>query len=209
MTNNRTSFDAIFTSRANYWFGLALDLCASIIIVTIGCATSTSVVSALVAVLAGTVTFTMYEYGLHRWLYHGHRTAVATLHTRHHRDPDVLVGAPFYFSLGVTALNWLPAAWLVDRSFASVFAGMILYCYAQQSVIHHVAHNWPLTNGLGARSALRRHHLLHHHTGGGNFGISTRFWDHVFGTVVTPKARWRVQAAVTPGECQGLRGPPR
>jgi len=176
------TLDAMFTSRANYWIGLGLDLCVSIAIIAIGGARSASPVELPAGIAAGAIVFTLYEYALHRWLYHGRSNRVAVLHRKHHREPDLLVGAPVYFSLGVTALNWLPAAWLVDAAFASVFAGTILFCYGQQSVIHHAAHGWPHTRGIGRRSRLRRHHLHHHHAGDGNFGISTVLWDRVFAT---------------------------
>lgn len=183
------TLDTLFTSRANYWIGLALDLCVSITIVAIGCATSTSLVGVPAAIAAGAVIFTIFEYALHRWLYHGRGNVAAALHREHHRDPDILVGAPFFFSLGVTLLAWLLAAWLADHALASLFAGTLLLCYAQQSVIHHAAHSWPHTFGVGARSKLRRHHLVHHHGGRGNFGISTVFWDRVFATLVAPGKR--------------------
>jgi dihydroceramide fatty acyl 2-hydroxylase len=183
------TLDELFTNRANYWIGLALDLCVSIAVIAVGRARCASLVSFPAGIAAGAVAFTLYEYALHRWLYHGRRNRVAVLHRWHHREPDLLVGAPVFFSLGVTALNWLPAAWLVDAAFASVFAGTILFCYAQQSVIHHAAHNWPYSRGLAARSELRRHHLRHHHAGAGNFGISTVFWDCVFATRLPARPR--------------------
>ena len=200
--------DALFTNRANYWIGLALDLCVSIIVIAVGGARCASLVGLLAGIAAGAATFTLYEYALHRWLYHGRSNKVAALHRWHHREPDLLVGAPLYFSLGVTALNWLPAAWLVDAAFASVFAGTILFCYAQQSVIHHAAHNWPHSHGVAARSALRRHHLRHHHAGDGNFGISTVFWDYVFATRLPARPRG-APALTRPVARRARRPPPR
>jgi dihydroceramide fatty acyl 2-hydroxylase len=196
------TLDELFTSRANYWLGLALDLCVSIAVIAIGGARGASIVGFLAGIAAGAVAYTLYEYALHRWLYHGRRNRIAVLHRRHHREPDLLVGAPVYFSLGVTALNWLAAAWLVDGAFASVFAGAILFCYAQQSVIHHAAHNWPHTRGLAARSELRRHHLRHHHAGDGNFGISTVFWDCVFATRLPARPRGACSALTRPATRQ-------
>jgi dihydroceramide fatty acyl 2-hydroxylase len=192
------TLEALFTSRANYWIGLALDLCVSIAVIAIGAAHCASLVGFPAGVAAGAVTFTLYEYALHRWLYHGSRNRVAVLHRWHHREPDLLVGAPLYFSLGVAALNWLLTAWLVDAAFASVFAGTILFCYAQQSVIHHAAHNWPHTRGLAARSELRRHHMRHHHAADGNFGISTVFWDCVFATRLPARTRAGTAALTRP-----------
>lgn len=157
-------------SPANYWIGLALDFIVSLAVLAF---TFAPTAAWLVQLLAGLITFTFYEYAIHRWLYHG-RGYVGAIHAQHHADADRLNGAPIYFSLGIAAIHALV--------FGPVFAAGLLFGYAQQSAIHHCEHAWPYSFGMLARSRLRKHHLRHHHDAATNFGISTLVWDHVFGT---------------------------
>jgi sterol desaturase/sphingolipid hydroxylase (fatty acid hydroxylase superfamily) len=192
-----TLLERMAASRANYWAGFVLDVVVSVAMIAGGAAARGAWLPAAAAVALGWLVFSFYEYALHRWVYHGPRSPFSTMHAWHHRDNDVMLGAPFFFTLGVTAIDWALAALVVGRAVAAVFAGTVLFAYATQSAIHHVAHAWPGTarvrdRGRGLVGRLRRHHMLHHHGGGGvNFGVSTTLWDRVFGTAVSRVGRGR------------------
>jgi sterol desaturase/sphingolipid hydroxylase (fatty acid hydroxylase superfamily) len=48
--------------------------------------------------------------------------------------------------------------------------------------VHHIVHHWKAEPGTYAY-ALKRRHMLHHHFDDmGNFGVTSGFWDRVFGT---------------------------
>ncbi len=182
------TFERIAISRANYWIGFALDLVVSLAMIVTGVVAG-GLVPALAAFAAGWLTFTLFEYALHRWAYHGPRSPFSRIHGLHHRDSSVLLGAPFFYSLGVTAIALALARLIIPAPLAAVFAGTMLLAYACQSVVHHLAHGWPGSWRLrpeGLLGRLRRHHMIHHHSERPvNHGMSTRFWDRVFGTIAT------------------------
>jgi sterol desaturase/sphingolipid hydroxylase (fatty acid hydroxylase superfamily) len=181
-TERRSVLDRLSASRANYWGGFAVDVVVSITLVVAGAVTTARAWPLVAAaVVAGVVVFSMYEYALHRWLYHVLPTAVRRIHARHHRDTRLLIGAPFFFSLGVAGLSWLSARCVVDGALAAVFAGTILGAYAYQSAVHHLLHgNW--IKGRGYFGRLRTHHAIHHRRGDVNFGLTWTWWDRVLGT---------------------------
>jgi sterol desaturase/sphingolipid hydroxylase (fatty acid hydroxylase superfamily) len=187
--------DEIYASPINYWGGFVLDVAVSLPMVIGG--TVVAGPGAALALAAGAVAYSFYEYGLHRWLYHGRPNPVRRLHALHHGDRTHLFGAPFWFSLSVCAITWALASCVVDRAIATVFAGTILGAYAVQSAVHHIAHGWAGSSALSGRLVRRwrTHHMLHHRDGNVNFGILTSFWDGVFGTRAARPAQKLTPAA--------------
>lgn len=173
-----TWLERLCVNRTNYWLGFVIDVIVAAALLVYG--------GAHIAALAvGVVAYTFYEYAFHRWLYHAVANPVRSLHANHHRDRALRLGAPFFFSLGVTALTWTVASLVVGRDAAAVFAGTILGGYAFQSAVHHIAHGWSGTYRWRGRLVRhwRRHHLRHHKHGDVNFGIVTTVWDRLFGTL--------------------------
>jgi len=63
----------------------------------------------------------------------------------------------------------------------------MLVGYAAYQVVHHATHFWRPDRG-SYLYRVRLHHSVHHyHQEFGNFGITTAFWDQVFGTAVEMK----------------------
>lgn len=172
--------DALVFSRTNYWAGLALDLVASCTLIVVGFAVTPRLGHAAAAAAAGAVIYSFYEYALHRWIYHVVPGPVRRIHRLHHRDRSLLIGSPFYFSLGICAVTWWLAAQVVGARLGAIVAGVILLGYASFSVVHHLSHADRALPGWLDR--LRRHHLHHHRHAAVNFGVLTTFWDRVFGT---------------------------
>jgi sterol desaturase/sphingolipid hydroxylase (fatty acid hydroxylase superfamily) len=141
-------------------------------------------------VAAGYVFWTLFEYWLHRVVFHfepedgvGARLhwMIHGVHHDHPNDPLRLVMPPSVSVPLATLLLWV--FWLVlgwDRALA--FGGGFLSGYLAYDMLHyHVHHHVPRT-ALGRR--LRELHMRHHfqddETG---FGISAPYWDRVFGTM--------------------------
>jgi sterol desaturase/sphingolipid hydroxylase (fatty acid hydroxylase superfamily) len=147
---------------------------------------------------AGVVAWSFGEYALHRFAFHvpRGRWKGSHEHLRHHAGID--------HQPGTTALSWAgiwtvgatvfgPIGWLVAGIAGGVALGLgwvvgfYLYEYLHWS--EHRA-------GPGGRYGrwARRHHL-HHHFGAPlkNHGVTTPFWDVVFGTYERP-AQVRVPA---------------
>ena len=145
-------------------------------------------------VLVGYVVWTLFEYWLHRIVFHfepedgiGARLhwMIHGVHHDHPNDPMRLVMPPsvsvplaalfvfgFYEVLGSPA--YLPFG-------AAFLAGYLFY----DMLHYHVHHHRPKTAlGKRLRELHMRHHFQNHERG---YGVSAPFWDHVFGTA--PKLR--------------------
>jgi sterol desaturase/sphingolipid hydroxylase (fatty acid hydroxylase superfamily) len=66
--------------------------------------------------------------------------------------------------------------------------GGLVTGYLWYVFVHYATHHWqPRRDSYLYRARLRhaRHHHLSH---SGNFGVTTAFWDHVFGTAIEASA---------------------
>jgi sterol desaturase/sphingolipid hydroxylase (fatty acid hydroxylase superfamily) len=131
---------------------------------------------------AGAATWTFAEYQLHRWVLH-HVPHVRELHEAHHSDQKALIGTPSWLSLAIVlVLVLLPAILVAGFSYGAGFTAGIALGYFFYIMVHHGVHHWRLRPG-GYMYKLKRRHALHHHINDeGNYGVTTGFWDKVFGT---------------------------
>ena len=141
----------------------------------------------LVSLFTGIVAWTFAEYMLHRFLGHEHKgkNFFKAEHSVHHSVANyfaptykkliaaVIVAGVLLFilSLFIPILN--AAAFVVG------FVGM----YSLYEITHFRYHaSKPLVKPF---IILRKHHFYHHfHNPKKNHGVTTRFWDRVFGTFV-------------------------
>lgn len=182
MKSDEGTLGRLTRSPANYWAGFVLDTGAAVGLVAGGWAAHEgAALEPGVALAAGGVSYSFYEYAFHRWLYHGASSSFRTLHRLHHASPSATIGAPFFFSLAVIGATWALARLFVPTSLAAVFAGSHLAGYAVQGMVHHAIHRMrPADRGWLER--LRAHHLLHHRREDGNFGVTSALWDRLLGT---------------------------
>jgi sterol desaturase/sphingolipid hydroxylase (fatty acid hydroxylase superfamily) len=148
-----------------------------------------------VAFVAGLVTWTLLEYLLHRWVFH-HAPWVRPQHEAHHHDPKALVGTPTWLSF-VLILLWvmLPSTLAGGLAIGSGFTAGVVLGYLWYGTVHYGAHHWHVAPG-SYFSSLKRRHAIHHHAGvEGNFGVTTQFWDRVFGSQIAPPGRSGAQPA--------------
>jgi sterol desaturase/sphingolipid hydroxylase (fatty acid hydroxylase superfamily) len=144
----------------------------------------------------GLSTWSLTEYLLHRYLFHLRPTRPFrarlqfVIHGLHHADPadptrlvipavpSVIGGALFYAAFR-TGLGPTYA----EPFFAFFAVGYLLYDY-----IHYASHRFEPATRVGR--FLKRHHMLHHFaTEDARWGVSSPFWDHVFGTTGVPPTR--------------------
>jgi sterol desaturase/sphingolipid hydroxylase (fatty acid hydroxylase superfamily) len=138
-------------------------------------------ISAL-SVAAGVATWTFAEYQLHRWVLH-HVPYVKDMHEAHHNDQKALIGTPPWLSLALMIiLVLLPAILIAGFSYGAAFAAGLLLGYSFYIIVHHGVHHWRLQPGSYLYKLKHRHALHHHFDDAGNFGVTTGFWDKVFGT---------------------------
>lgn len=139
--------------------------------------------------LAGLIVFSLVEYIMHRFLFHLHPTTerqekfAYTVHGVHHdypKDKDRLAMPPplsmvisflfylfFEFLMGDLVYGFLPG----------FFMGYALYLW-----VHFMVHAFkPPKNFF---KVLWVHHGIHHYKDQDNaFGVSSPFWDVIFGTM--------------------------
>lgn len=116
--------------------------------------------------LSGALGWTFLEYAIHRFYLHDMK---AKIHLRHHRRPDEK-------TYDIQWLFWLGAAW--SLFIHPAFTAGLLFAYAYYLIIHHCSHH--ARDILSPR--LLEHHDGHHRRFRFNYGVSTIFWDKLFGT---------------------------
>jgi sterol desaturase/sphingolipid hydroxylase (fatty acid hydroxylase superfamily) len=138
------------------------------------------------AVAFGATLWTLLEYLLHRFVYHK-VAVVRELHGMHHAHPNDFIGAPIWVSIAGFSSILAVCALLWDFEIACGITGGLIVGYLSYLLMHDAVHRWH----LGERSLLRSHRLRHlrHHRNAepGNFGVTTGFWDLVFGTAIAPE----------------------
>jgi sterol desaturase/sphingolipid hydroxylase (fatty acid hydroxylase superfamily) len=142
----------------------------------------------IACVVAGFVLWTLFEYAVHRVLYHN-IPFFRAMHDAHHAEPNAFIGAPPVIGVVlVIAITYWPIASINDMAASGLTVGMLLG-YMAYMVLHHAAHYWNVATGSWLYQARRHHALHHHHRLEGNYGITTAFWDHVFGSALEPRRR--------------------
>lgn len=153
----------------------------------------TTALSLVLALPAGWALWTLAEYVLHRFaMHHLHGKGIMSReHLEHHVTSSWHFDRNHILSwtgmLLVGGLLWAPLGWvLVGPTFGVALAVGWAFGYFFYEYQHAVAHL------RGPRTAyerrVRRHHF-HHHFGAPmrNHGVTTGFWDHVFGTHEHPE----------------------
>ncbi len=135
-----------------------------------------------IACLAGIAAWTFLEYVIHRAVLHRLRF-FAAMHDMHHHHPTGFVGTPTWLSLAAICFGALvPLWWETGFNLASGLTAGLMLGYLWYVGVHHVVHHWQLHQG-SYLCRLKRRHLLHHHARRPcNFGVTTQFWDRVFGS---------------------------
>jgi len=153
--------------------------------------------------MVGLGIWTIVEYGLHRCLFHldenlpNNRVAITAhflLHGIHHylpMDRLRLVMPPTLFLVLATPF------WKLAHTvfFYNWYAAVAVYCggifgYICYDCTHYFLHHKSLP---AYWHALKKYHLQHHFADYENgFGVTSRFWDRVFGTELPPPPQAKV-----------------
>ncbi|KAL4121818.1 hypothetical protein QTP88_014255 [Uroleucon formosanum] len=147
--------------------------------------------------ILGLLLWPLIEYTIHRWLFHlqppDNSPLLITLHFGihglHHKVPfddrrllfppgpaAVLISAAYAIYL------MLFPHWMAPLVLAGMIAGYVTY-----DLIHFYLHYGCPREGSYLYTMKRyhnQHHFAHHESG---FGISSQFWDHIFGTAIALK----------------------
>jgi sterol desaturase/sphingolipid hydroxylase (fatty acid hydroxylase superfamily) len=144
-------------------------------------------------VLAGLAGWSLFEYAMHRFLFHreprtdlGRRFAFV-MHGNHHADPADPHRSlmPLAVSLPWSGAIWAALALLAGRPGSVIFLGFAIG-YVVYDSVHYACHQLAVKGRL--MRALRRHHLRHHFgREPGHYAVTAIVWDRVFGTLVAAK----------------------
>lgn len=136
----------------------------------------------IAAAFACLVLWTLVEYLMHRFVLH-HIPYIKQMHDRHHVEEHASVGTPTWLSLGAHALIvFFPLLLAFNFAVASAVTCGLMLGYFWYIGVHHILHHWH-PGHPGYFYTLKRRHALHHHVDETiNFGVTTLFWDRVFGT---------------------------
>ena len=142
--------------------------------------------------VAGAFFFTLIEYLVHRYFYHmsadsPKRSRIQYvfhgIHHDHPRDKKRLALPPLMSVL--LAVVFLSIFRALLGEFGWAFGGGFMVGYATYLLAHYAIHiHRPPKNFL---NVIWKHHNIHHFVGHeGAFGVSSPFWDYVFGTMPPP-----------------------
>jgi cyclopropane-fatty-acyl-phospholipid synthase len=130
------------------------------------------------AVAGGLAGWSLLEYAMHRFVFHGPEP-FRSWHLEHHQRPLALVGTPTVVSATLLlGLIYLPVLALCDPWVATgaplgVTTGYLGYAWTHYALHHRGAD----THWLRDR---KRQHFLHHSRHGCEYGVTTSIWDRVF-----------------------------
>lgn len=148
----------------------------------------------LLWVLVGVALWSLLEYLLHRYVLHGIKP-FSHWHAEHHERPRALIASPVAVSLPLFLLLGTLPAWLLLGSWSALALTLgLLSNYLVYGLVHHITHHgppfWLKHNAwISHRRTCHAIHHAAHHLGARepvcnpcHFGVSTSFWDAVFGT---------------------------
>ena len=147
----------------------------------------------LISTVSGFFVWTLIEYTMHRFLYHSETNSEGflnfqmSMHGNHHlypKDPDRLAMPPVPGL--VLSSVFLGTFYLIMGTYAFAFFPGFMLAYDAYITIHYYQHRVKSPKYKPWKK-LWQHHKAHHYSNPYSaFGVSTRFWDFVFGTM--PKA---------------------
>ncbi|XP_052183581.1 dihydroceramide fatty acyl 2-hydroxylase FAH1-like [Diospyros lotus] len=143
-----------------------------------------------ISMVGGIFVWTLLEYSLHRFLFHIKTTGYwgntlhYLIHGCHHKHP--MDGYRLVFPPAATAILLVPLwnliKFITPPSVAPALFGGGLLGYVMYDCTHYYLHHGKPEKGISTQ--LKRFHMNHHfRVQDKGFGITSSFWDKVFGTL--------------------------
>jgi len=146
--------------------------------------------------VSGLIVWSLFEYLMHRFLFHFEpktnfwKRIIFLFHGIHHHEPDdptrlvmppvvsLILGFIVFKVGGIFIANTLETSF-----FSGFFVGYILYDY-----IHYSVHHFTPKSRIGKK--IKLNHMQHHFVyPNALWGVSSPFWDIIFGTFVNTSAK--------------------
>jgi len=149
----------------------------------------------VVLFICGFAFWTLFEYILHRYVFHfppkgDFQKRISFLfHGVHHQYPNdkKRLVMPITLSLAVAVLL-LSLTWVLFGTWTWAYSAGFTTGYLAYDMTHYSIHHFkrPKTKWL---KNLWKSHIDHHYRDSNKgYGVSSAFWDRVFGTLQTPKS---------------------
>ncbi len=177
-------------NRVGYYCEFVLCPIAVAILAALSLKYTTSWSIWILTAVGGIAAWTLLEYLMHRLVFH-HLPYIRGMHERHHEEHDALVGTPAWLSLPAIALVASSLVLAMGLEVGGAFATGLSVGYCWYISVHHIVHHWRLPDHGYAFQLKRRHALHHHFDDDANFGVTSGFWDYVFGTNISLRGRAR------------------
>jgi sterol desaturase/sphingolipid hydroxylase (fatty acid hydroxylase superfamily) len=139
--------------------------------------------------LGGLLFFTLFEYMLHRYVFHMRpdselkKKIQYNMHGIHHEFPKdkTRLAMPPVLSIFLAAVFFEIFYMLIDTKVFGFLPGM-LTGYAGYLFVHYIVHAYPPPKNIFKQ--LWINHSIHHYKDNKMvFGVSSPLWDYVFGTM--------------------------
>ncbi|WP_224994623.1 sterol desaturase family protein [Cesiribacter sp. SM1] len=137
----------------------------------------------------GLFLWTLVEYVMHRWVFHYEpssgwgRRLHYIFHGVHHAYPndEKRLVLPPSTSIPLAALLYCFFSVLLSGAGLYVFFAAFLLGYLFYDISHYALHHFSFKNPFWRK--LKHHHMLHHYSDATKgYGVSSAFWDKVFGS---------------------------
>jgi sterol desaturase/sphingolipid hydroxylase (fatty acid hydroxylase superfamily) len=144
--------------------------------------------------LSGMAFWTLFEYGMHRYVFHFQprtkfQERVSFLfHGVHHQYPNdkKRLVMPITLSLAIAVLL-LSLTWVLFGTWTWAYSAGFTTGYLAYDMTHYSIHHFKPPK-IGWLKRLWKSHIDHHFRDSTKgYGVSSAFWDRVFGTLQKPK----------------------
>ena len=164
------------TSRFNNYAGLSSDVAVALGLIVAGLRRDElHAIMILWLVLCGLLIFSLIEYVVHRWLFHGPFEVFEQGHRRHHEEPQGYDALPFFLPPLAYLLLAVLLTYVMPTSSALLLGGSIAAGYAAYGLSHWSIHAYRFRHPL-VRTWAAAHHIHHNHPER-NFGVTSPLWD--------------------------------
>ena len=144
--------------------------------------------------LAGFAFWTLFEYFFHRYVFHftpkgeGQKRISFLFHGVHHQYPNdkKRLVMPITLSLAVAVLL-LSLTWLLFGTWTWAYSAGFTTGYLAYDMTHYSIHYFKPPNIQFLKNVWKSHIDHHYRDSTKGYGVSSAFWDRVFGTLQKPK----------------------
>ena len=168
-------------SPLNYWAEFAVDIPFGVVLIFAGLrGKGLEPPEVFLFILLGMFLFSISEYAVHRWVFHGPVQLMAQGHRAHHENPLGYDSLPFFLPALLLLTITGAGALVMPASSAFLLTGVFALSYVTYGLCHFTIHHHRFRYALARDWAAN--HLVHHYHSDTNFGVTTPLWDNMLGT---------------------------